>query len=95
MWKNSVEHVIVSDLFHIVGGHLKSSCFFLHYEAKIIVFVLKIKKESQMAPWFSNFHLILSFIVYISFYAWKENKGSNVNMALKEPESYQPWSMTD
>ena len=35
------------------------------------------------------------FIVYISFYAWKENKGSNVNMALKEPGSYQPWSMTD
>lgn len=35
---------------------------------------LKIKANGS---WFSNFHLILSFIVYISFYAWKENKGSN------------------
>ena len=56
-----MEHVIVNDLFHIVGGHLNSSCFFLPYEAKIIVFVLRIKKESQMPSWFSNFHLLYFF----------------------------------
>lgn len=60
-----MEHVIVNDLFHIVGGHLNSSSFFLHYETKIIVFVLQIKKESQMAPWFSNFHLLYFFSLFI------------------------------
>lgn len=53
-WWNTV---IVSDLLPIVGGHLNSSCFSLPHEANITVFILRIKKETQMVPRFLTFYL--------------------------------------
>lgn len=73
LWKNSVEHVIVSDLFHCGWPSQILLFFFLHYEAKIIVFVLKIKKESKWLHGFQTF-ISLTFLSLFIYHFMLEKK---------------------